>query len=262
MTDVPAAIPRSTSSKSALETWGWAVFVATSWTWCIGMFLPALMVRDFGLWGWVVFATPNVVGAAAVGFFRYKTPEGGLLLDRHKPAMIAFSAVTVLFHLFFAAWMIQRLIGRWGLALALASAALCYGFTNSRRGQMLAPLGALAVSIGAAVVCALTPGGLSLPSAALAPGQGVDLLCLVPGFVVSFLLCPHLDLTLQRARAVAGPGQAPRVFVVGFGSPPRSRSSSSAARSRAGSGSTRARSSTAASWVSTATSSPPTSSSR
>lgn len=216
MTDLPAALPRTTN-KSALETWGWAVFVATSWTWCIGMFLPALMVRDFGFWGWVVFATPNVIGAAAVGFFRYRMPEGDTLLDRHRPAMIAFSAVTVLFHIFFAAWMIQRLIGRWGLALPLAVAAFCYGATNSRRGQMLAPLAALIVSVAAAAVCALTPGGLTLPSATLGSAQSFDLLCLVPGFVVSFLLCPHLDLTLQRARAAAGPDLAPRVFVVGFG---------------------------------------------
>ncbi|MBV8780683.1 MAG: hypothetical protein JO353_04735, partial [Phycisphaerae bacterium] len=47
---------------------GWAIFLGVSWTWCIGMYLPVLLVRDYGFWGWVVFAIPNVVGAAAMGW--------------------------------------------------------------------------------------------------------------------------------------------------------------------------------------------------
>ena len=30
------------------------------------MFLPVLLVRDFGPWSWVLFAVPNVAGAAAL----------------------------------------------------------------------------------------------------------------------------------------------------------------------------------------------------
>ena len=41
---------------------GWAAFLASSWTWCIGMFLPVLMIRDYGGWGWAVFALPNILG--------------------------------------------------------------------------------------------------------------------------------------------------------------------------------------------------------
>ena len=40
----------------------WAFFLACSWTWCVGMFLPVLLVRNWGIWGWVVFAVPNVIG--------------------------------------------------------------------------------------------------------------------------------------------------------------------------------------------------------
>ena len=46
----------------------WAIYLASSWTWCIGMFLPVLLVRDYGIWGWIVFAVPNVLGAAAMGW--------------------------------------------------------------------------------------------------------------------------------------------------------------------------------------------------
>ena len=44
----------------------WALFLGVSWTWVIGMFLPVLLVRDYGMLGWIVFAVPNVVGAAAM----------------------------------------------------------------------------------------------------------------------------------------------------------------------------------------------------
>lgn len=29
----------------------WALFLASSWTWCIGMFLPVLLMRDAGWMG-------------------------------------------------------------------------------------------------------------------------------------------------------------------------------------------------------------------
>ena len=46
----------------------WACFLGCSWTWVIGMFFPVLLLRDYGFMGWVVFAIPNVVGAAAMGW--------------------------------------------------------------------------------------------------------------------------------------------------------------------------------------------------
>ncbi|MDB5302268.1 MAG: hypothetical protein JWO87_3931, partial [Phycisphaerales bacterium] len=55
----------NTPDNSRLFALGWGAFLACSWTWCIGMFLPVLLVRDFGEMGWLVFAAPNVVGAAA-----------------------------------------------------------------------------------------------------------------------------------------------------------------------------------------------------
>ncbi|HTL30770.1 MAG TPA: hypothetical protein VL282_16180, partial [Tepidisphaeraceae bacterium] len=45
------------SIESAPIPWiGWAIYLGMSWTWCIGMFLPVLLVRDYGFWGWLVFA--------------------------------------------------------------------------------------------------------------------------------------------------------------------------------------------------------------
>src|SRR3954471_24793497 len=46
----------------------WAAFLGASWTWCIGMFLPVLLIRDYGPSMWWAFAVPNVIGAAAMGW--------------------------------------------------------------------------------------------------------------------------------------------------------------------------------------------------
>src|SRR6266404_3216610 len=75
--DSPAAQaePTSPTRYSTLNWLGWAVFLAVSWTWCIGMFLPVLLVRDYGLWGWIVFAVPNMIGAAAMGWVMHRVKD-------------------------------------------------------------------------------------------------------------------------------------------------------------------------------------------
>ena len=79
----------------------WAVFLGMSWTWCIGMFLPVLLARDLGIAGWLAFALPNVVGAAAMGFtFRRRTQSRRMVLA-HVRWMRLFSWVTIAFHIFF-----------------------------------------------------------------------------------------------------------------------------------------------------------------
>ena len=58
-----------TSGGSSLQSRSaglpWAIYLGASWTWCIGMFLPVLLVREYGAWAWVVFAVPNVISCAA-----------------------------------------------------------------------------------------------------------------------------------------------------------------------------------------------------
>ena len=61
---MPGETRRETPTAAVL---GWAAYLACSWTWCIGMFLPVLLVRELGTLGFVIFAVPNVVGAAMMG---------------------------------------------------------------------------------------------------------------------------------------------------------------------------------------------------
>src|SRR5438045_4364218 len=83
----------------------WAIYLAMSWTWCIGMFLPVLLVRDYGVWGWIVFAVPNVVGAAAVGWL-YRCRHGHPVTQAHARAISLFSLLTAGFQIYFACWVI------------------------------------------------------------------------------------------------------------------------------------------------------------
>jgi hypothetical protein len=109
-----------TKSHSRFAWLGWAVYLAMSWTWCIGMFLPVLLVRDFGVWGWVVFAVPNVLGAAAMGWVLSRD-NSYKIVQQHHAAVHAFSVITVAFQLFFLVWVLS-----WpprGYALALGAVA-------------------------------------------------------------------------------------------------------------------------------------------
>ena len=60
---------RTQVGASATRTLGWGLYCASSWTWCIGMFLPIIMLRRFGWPGFLVFAIPNVIGLIAFGGF-------------------------------------------------------------------------------------------------------------------------------------------------------------------------------------------------
>src|SRR5688572_7339896 len=104
---------------------GWANYLGMSWTWCIGMFLPVLLVRQFGIAAFWVFAVPNVVGAAAMGFV-LRDGASQRLVERHRGACAAFSVVTIAFHIFFAAWMVRGLLGDWGALITLSATGLFY----------------------------------------------------------------------------------------------------------------------------------------
>jgi len=87
------------------RTVGWGVYCACSWTWCIGMFLPAVLLHRYGWPGFIVFAAANVLGCAAMGYIVRTRQRSQAMVQRHTPMMIAFSAVTIAYQLFFPARM-------------------------------------------------------------------------------------------------------------------------------------------------------------
>jgi hypothetical protein len=194
---------------------GWAAFLGCSWTWCIGMFLPVLLVRDMGLWGWIVFAVPNVVGAAAMGWVLSRPGQSERMVRDHLSACAAFSTITIAFHVFFLLWFVPRLVGLPPAAIAFALAALYLLLTVSREKLDIsaAPL----VWLFSLVMLCLFLSRAGHPRIPLIGPEILGPAWLAPVCIFGFLLCPYLDLTFHRARQALGPVESRIAFVIGFG---------------------------------------------
>lgn len=201
-----------------LPTLGWAFYLACSWTWCIGMFLPVLLVRDYGLWGFLVFAAPNVVGAAAMGWVIRSASGADALMRRHAPACGLFAAVTIAFHLFFLQWLGTRITGPWWItALVAMPIAGAVALRLSRGSIRLVAIGLWLVSAAVLVTLLVAPPAGSMAAPPVVRPAPIDLLWLGPVCIFGFALCPYLDPTFLRARRACGFGQARIAFTLGFG---------------------------------------------
>ncbi len=186
------------------------------------MFLPVLLVRDYGVWGFVVFAVPNVIGAAAMGWVLRSPESSRVIVAKHAPMCRAFSFATIPFQVFFFAWAYQAIpphAGQAGGGLvhggiwALCLLVLVNSLRLPRTVVHSVAFGVLALS---AVVIAyfLYAGQPSLPPIAQG-APSVDLAWLLPVCAFGFTMCPYLDLTFHRARLEAG-SRARQAFTVGF----------------------------------------------
>lgn len=205
-------------------TLGWAIYLAVSWTWCIGMFLPLLLLRDFGPAGYIAFAVPNVIGAAAMGWTLVSPEASRRFVERHRTACAWFGVVTVLFHVAFVLEVLYPLeaprAGVLGGLGVLLGAILLAAVDRPRLVAVLTYV----VSLGSIAFLAsrfgLPLGALDPEAAARADGLRLgqaDVLLLIPACAFGFLLCPYLDLTFHRARQHLE-GQESRLgFGLGFG---------------------------------------------
>jgi hypothetical protein len=196
----------------------WAIFLGVSWTWVIGMFLPVLLVRDYGMLGWIVFAGPHVIGAAAMGGTLRDADASRRFVLRHAGACFAFSLVTIAYHVFFAAWLINRVHANWGWAAraVYAIAAVLPG----RDVVRFAFAGfALLTSLAMWFLLYRQESALTVPAmhSVFDTGHPWRGLLLVLPFVIGFGLCPYLDLTFHRARQNTSPAGGRFAFGVGFG---------------------------------------------
>lgn len=179
------------------------------------MYLPVLLVRDWGFWAFVVFALPNVIGAAAMPWVVRSATASREMVARHAGPMLTFSRVTIVFQAFFAGWMLPQLVGWWTLTIyPVLIGCLLFAAKRDRDFFILTALTWL-ISLVAGLVLA-SWGVLSVPAA-----KGIDgAAMLAPVCLLGFLLCPYLDLTfhhaLQRAEDER-PGSARPAFALGFG---------------------------------------------
>jgi hypothetical protein len=209
----------SSESRSVWKVLGWALFLGMSWTWCIGMFLPVLLLRDYGFWAFVVFAAPNIVGAAAMGWVLTSAEQSQRLVVAHRAIFGWFSLATIVFHAFFLSWVVRRLVGaRAGFGVVAAFLFFWMALQLPKAGRFVASVAAFLLSasfLGWGFLRGDFP-FIAHPVAALEQ-PAIDVLWLIPVCVFGFGLCPYLDLTFHSARQDLSRDEARAAFGIGFG---------------------------------------------
>ncbi len=195
------------------------------------MFLPVLLVRDYGVWGFVAFAVPNVVGAGAMGWV-LNAAAARRIIEKHWGAAVAFGCITALFQVFFLFWMsnaIERAYPEpgktepqgawWGLLLIFAGIGVVSWIARRRHGDRWLASGLWCVScaIGAWLQASGKLDFLGAFSRVASSGHSKGALFLAPICIFGFALCPYLDLTFLRAASEQSRSDARASFTLGFG---------------------------------------------
>jgi hypothetical protein len=191
------------------------------------MYLPAILLRDYGAWSFAVFAVPNCIGAAALAWWIRSPQASRAFVATHAGAVRWFSYVTIAFQWFFAAWLLRNLgLSAWTLGAVAAGVAVYLSLPvrlmDDRPRRIVSVLVWLASAGLLAAWAAMNPSDATLAGlpgpllneatftnhvgSHLAPLAAVCLL----GFSMSPLLDGTFHLTLQRS---ASPRAA---FGVGF----------------------------------------------
>jgi len=177
----------------------WGVFCASSWAWCIGLFLPVVLRRLLGWPGFLAFAIPNVVGCTAFGFTMNRRRSRAMRRD-HAPAMRLFSAVTIAYQLLLAGWTGAAVSGLPPASGAMLGLVVVVGLVLLQglpeRVWPAIAIGAWLASVTALVSGLAEQGVAALPAPELPPAA---LWGLLPALLLGFLLCPYLDLSFHRA---------------------------------------------------------------
>lgn len=214
------------NSQSTTHPILWGAYLACSWTWCIGMFLPALLLRDMGWPGYLIFALPNIAGAAAMGWVLTSRKQSIQFVEKNEVAIWWFSAVTLAFHLFWIFWVLNFiktafqlptsnfivLLGAGGAFVFLLRQALKKG-----RTPQLALLLFL-FSFSVLVATYLLPDTQISNANLISSTQNIKIpLQMLPVMIFGFLLCPYLDITFHHARQQLDTRQqGRRGFTIGF----------------------------------------------
>lgn len=181
----------------------WGLFCACSWTWCIGMYLPRIVIERWGWWGFIAFAVPNVLGCTAFGYIVRNRERSEMMIAQHSAAMISFSSATIAYHVFFIVWLFVSLVRMPESDLVVPLAATGIVFTLAGVFSFLNNRDWLGLSVLVYVLSLLAFWRLGIDGLQLiawSGGQHRALLMLaLPAILIGFLLCPYVDLTFHRA---------------------------------------------------------------
>lgn len=212
---------RTIPSYSWFTVLGSAAFLACSWTWCIGMFFPVYLLRDYGPWSFPVFALPNIVGAASLAMVLSRPTAAAEYARTHATAVRLFSFVTVAFQWFFLVKLVAGLGLSWEgggvLGLALVAMSLMERRGPDSRSGLRVSVVTLVFSLAMLAWFVPTIHSATPSLKDTVQWRGPEgLAWFAPVSVVGFMLCPYLDGTFLRVRErVVGAGGT-AAFVIGF----------------------------------------------
>jgi hypothetical protein len=185
-----------------IQTIAWGLYLASSWTWCIGMFLPVILIDLFGWPGFIVFAVPNIAGVVMFGYVIRTRQRSEAMVESQGEVMRWFSIITITYHVFFLMILGQVLSVDWEtpwLSAAVVAgpfvAAIVLGGLST---FALLPLAAL-LWVASALTFFETGLGPLAEIAWNGPLSTLQLAPLVPVLGLGFLICPVFDLTFHRA---------------------------------------------------------------
>lgn len=192
-----------------------AAYLACSWTWCIGMFLPVILMRDYGPWSFAGFAVPNVVGAALMGVVLMPPGASASLAARHAAAVRLFSLVTLAFQWFFAIWLLMGVgIGVEGLVVVVAVFGMS-AIPIAKAHRVAIALWCVSLACAVWWFASATP---TMPwQGTFASARPAALLYLAPICLFGFMLSPYLDGTFHLALQRLPGWRGSIAFLLGFG---------------------------------------------
>ncbi len=195
------------------------MYLASSWTWCIGMFLPSLLLRWWGWPGFVAFAVPNIVGCVAFGYV-FSPDSSRVFVARFARPLRWFAWVTIAYQSWFGAWADRKLGMQGALGATINWPDLCrllplVFLMAPGGGRFWTVAGTLCTAASVALFACAGPGALSsLPPAGSM--SNASLAWAAPFIAFGFLLCPALDPTFHRALQQSPSRHCFAVFGVAF----------------------------------------------
>jgi len=199
--------------RRAMQTVGWGLYLASSWTWCIGMFLPILLIRWWGWPGFLAFAVPNVIGCTLFGYVL--TPDTSrALVTRFRVWVALFGAATIAYQICFLlkVGVIAALVAALPVTIALL---VSNRRATERSDRTMMAIGACAWIASCLLFARFGAGALeTLPATGTLPPA--SLAWAAPFMAFGFLLCPYLDPTFHLALQRSPSRHAFAVFGAGF----------------------------------------------
>ena len=205
--------------RRSVEIVGWGLYLASSWTWCIGMFLPILLLRWWGWPGFLAFAVPNILGCVAFGYVF--TPETSRrFVARYAPSIRWFAWVTIAFQSWFGSWADRRLGMQGLLGTSVNWSDLCrllpLLFFMFPGGVRFWTIAGTTCALASFVFFAQSGFGALNDPPVVGTMTPMSLAWAAPFMAFGFLLCPALDPTFHRALQQSPSRHSFAVFGVAF----------------------------------------------